>query len=60
MEISRKGEGGREEKREQGSEYQVSEGRWGDKQWRTYIGISRKGVRGREQKSNSRDLSNRF
>ena len=40
---------------EQRSEYQVSEDRWGDREHRSYIGISRKRERGEE----SRDLSNR-
>ena len=37
----------------------ISEERWGDRKQRTYIGIAQKGERGREEKSKSRDLSNR-
>ena len=47
------------ERGEESSEQQVSEGRWGDRERRTYIGISSKRERGREEKSKSRDLSNR-
>ena len=53
-------EGKRRTEREQRSEQQVSEDRWGDRKWRTYIGMSRKRERerGREKKSKSTDLSN--
>ena len=37
----------------------ISEDRRGDREWRSYIGISRKRERGRKEKSKSRDLSNR-
>ena len=51
----------------------ISEDRWGDREWRSYIseerqgdrgrrsyiGISQKRERGREEKRKSRDLSNR-
>ncbi|WP_294078563.1 hypothetical protein, partial [Thiolapillus sp.] len=37
----------------------VSEDRRGDRERRTYTGISSKRERGREEKSKSRDLSNR-
>ena len=37
----------------------ISEDRWGDKDWRTYIGISGKRERGKEGESKKRDLSNR-
>ncbi|WP_293716255.1 hypothetical protein, partial [Thiolapillus sp.] len=47
------------ERGEESSEQQVSEDRWGDRERRTYIGISLKRERGREEKSKSRDLSNR-
>ena len=40
------------------SEKQVSEDRRGDRERRTYIGISRKKERGRGEKSRSTDLSN--
>ena len=52
-------EGKRRTEREQRSEQQVSEDRWGDRKWRTYIGMSRKRERGREKKRKSTDLSNR-
>ena len=37
----------------------ISEDSWGDRERRTYVGISRKRERGREEKSKSRILSNR-
>ena len=37
----------------------ISEDRWGDREWRTYIGIPSKQERGREEQSESRDLSNK-
>ena len=40
-------------------EQQVSEDRWGDREWTTYIGMSQKRETGRERNGNSRDLSNR-
>ena len=43
-------EGKRGKEQEQRSEQQVSEDRWGDRKWRTYIGISRKRERGEERK----------
>ena len=52
-------EGKRGKEQEQRSEQQVSEDRWGDRKWRTYIGMSRKRERGREKKGKSTDLSNR-
>ena len=52
-------EGKRGKEQEQRSEQQVSEDRWGDRERRTYIGISSKRERGREEKSKSRDLRNR-
>ncbi|WP_419585333.1 hypothetical protein [Thiolapillus sp.] len=52
-------EGKRGKKQEQRSEQQVSEDRWADRKWRTYIGMSRKRERGREKKGKSTDLSNR-
>ena len=52
-------EGKRRTEREQRSEQQVSEDRWGDRECRTYTGLSRKRERGREEKRDSRDLSNR-
>ena len=54
-------DGKRRKEQEQKSEQQVSEDRWGDRKWRTYIGMSRKRERerGREKKGKSRDLSNR-
>ena len=51
-------EGKRGKEQEQRSEQQVSEDRWGDRKWRTYIGISKR-ERGREKKGKSTDLSNR-
>ena len=57
--LSKKREGERVKKQEQRSEQQVSEDRRGDRERRTYIGISSKRERGREEKSKSRDLSNR-
>ena len=51
-------EGKRGKEQEQRCEQQVSEDRWGDRKWRTYIGISKR-ERGREKKGKSRDLSNR-
>ena len=35
-------DGKRRKEQEQKSEQQVSEDRWGDRKWRTYIGMSRK------------------
>ena len=35
----------------------ISEDRWGDREQRTYKGLSRKRESGREEKSKSRDLS---
>ena len=52
-------EGKRGKEQEQRSEQQVSEDRWGDREWRTYIGIPSKQERGREEHSESRDLSNK-
>ena len=43
-------EGKRGKEQEQRSEQQVSEDRWGDRKWRTYIGISRKRERGEKRK----------
>ena len=37
----------------------ISNERWGDREWRSYIGISPKRERGRKEKSKSKDLSNR-
>ena len=37
----------------------ISEERRGDREWRSYIGISPKRERGRKEKRKSRDLSNR-
>ena len=51
-------DGKRRKEQEQKSEQQVSEDRWGDRKWRTYIGISKR-ERGREKKGKSTDLSNR-
>ena len=51
--------GKRRTERDQRSEQQVSEDRWGDRKWRTYIGMSRKRERGREKKGKTTDLSNR-
>ena len=57
--FSKEREGKRGKEQEQRSEQQVSEDRWGDRKWRTYIGMSRKRERGREKKGKSTDLSNR-
>ncbi len=51
--------GKREKEQELRSELQVSEDRWGDREWRTYTELSQKRERGREEKRDSRDLSNR-
>ena len=51
--------GKREKEQEQRSELQVSEDRRGDREWRTYTELSQKRERGRQEKSKSRDLSNR-
>ena len=51
--------GKREKEQEQRFELQVSEDRWGDKECRTYTELSQKRERGREEKRDSRDLSNR-
>ena len=51
--------GKRETEQEQRFELQVSEDRWGDKECRTYTELSQKRERGREEKSKSRDLSNK-
>ena len=48
--LSKETEGKRGKELEQRSEQQVSEDRWGDRKWRTYIGISRKRERGEERK----------
>ena len=37
----------------------ISEDRWGDRVWRSYIGMSQKRKMGRQKKRKSRDLSNR-
>ena len=37
----------------------ISEDRQGDREWKSYKGISQKREQGREEKSRSRDLSNR-
>ena len=50
---------GREERRNSRDLSKASEDRRGDREWRTYIGISRKRERGRGEKSKSRDLRNR-
>ena len=42
-------EGKRGKEQEQRSEQQVSEDRWADRKWRTYIGISKR-ERGEERK----------
>ena len=57
--LKREREGMRGKEQEQRSEKQVSGDRWGNRQQRTYIGISQKRERGREEKSKNRDLRNR-
>ena len=37
--LSKEREGKRRKEQEQRSEQQVSEDRWGDREWRTYLGI---------------------
>ena len=49
--------GKREKEQEQRSELQVSEDRWGDREWTTYTELSQKRERGREEESKNRDLS---
>ena len=53
----REGKIGKEQ--EQRFEQQVSEDRWGDREWTTYTGMSQKRESGREKNGKSRDPSNR-
>ena len=50
-------EGKRGKEQEQRSEQQVSEDRWGDRKWRTYIGMSRKRERERKREKGKEQRS---